>query len=153
MKFKSLSALESYLKNAIDIALENQVADMVKDEVAASASEVVYDAYNPSQYSRRLSLEREENIGIYVSGNVLTATMNHVFNEEYKTDNHGYGLAYLIEYGHGAGGYYDYPYSRKTPTFLEPRPFVETAIERMDSYKTHVHALKEGLESQGINVK
>ena len=54
MKFKSLSALESYLKNAIDIALENQVADMVKDEVAASASEVVYDAYNPSQYSRRL---------------------------------------------------------------------------------------------------
>lgn len=153
MKFNSLSALETYLKNAIDVALENQVADKVKDEVTSSASKIVYGAYEPEFYSRRGSLEQKENIGTYVSGNVLTATMNHVFNEGYDTTNHGYGLAALIEYGHGAGGFYDYPFSRKRPTFLAPRPFVETSIDRMESSGTHIRALKDGLQSQGINVK
>lgn len=154
MKFNSLSALETYLKNAIDVALENQVADEVKDEVTTSASKIVYGVYDPDMYSRRGSFEQKENIGIYVSGNILTATMNHVFNESYKTKNHGYGLAALVEYGHNVGGRYDYPFNNnKEPTFRYPRPFVATSIKRMESSKTHVHALKDGLQSQGINVE
>lgn len=141
MKFNSLSALESYLKNAIDVALENQVADAVAEEVAVSAQKVVYDVYSPKVYERRMSLLDETNIENQVGNNTLTATMRHTLNP--WSGPHSPVLAPLLEHGYGD---MSKPYNK-------PRPFVQTTIDSLSSNKKHVEALREGLQSQGIDAK
>ena len=141
MKFKSLSALESYLKNAIDVALENQVADAVAEEVAISAQKVVYDVYSPKVYERRMSLLDETNIENQVGNNTLTATMRHTLNP--WSGPHDPVLAPLLEHGYGD----------MSKPYNQPRPFVQTTIDSLGSNKKHVTALRDGLQSQGIDAK
>ena len=50
--FKTIQAFENALDRAIDSVMQGRVADGVKEQIATSVQEDVYDVYDPKFYSR-----------------------------------------------------------------------------------------------------
>ena len=154
MKLKSLKELRNYIEKCIDDSLENEVLETVKKIEISHVDEDVFDVYSPSVYERRgvLGIDDPDNIVGNISQNGVLEVENITeFNPEYETENLGLGLVKLIEYGHGTSGYfYDYPTSKD---FTEPRPFISNTKKEIKEYKSHVIAMKSGLEKHQIKVK
>lgn len=51
--FKTIQAFENALDRAIDSVMQGRVVDGVRDQIATSVQEDVYDVYDPKFYSRR----------------------------------------------------------------------------------------------------
>lgn len=153
--FKSLDALMGSIKKKIDNALENEVAEIVKETEQQSAIYEVYAVYEPRMYERRGGdggLGDMENMVSTVSGGTLTVTNETSFNSGYGTSNSGSNLDELVEYGDGGGGHhYDYP----DRGFYQPRPFIQKTEESLAAGGCAIPkaALEIGLERQGIRVK
>ena len=154
MKCKNLKELRKHLEKCINDSLENEVLETVKKIELSHIKEDVFDVYSPNIYDRRSSsgIDDPENIvGDIIQNGVLEVENITKFNPEYETENQGLGLVKLIEYGHGESGYfYDYPSSHK---FTDPRPFIANTKNEIKETKSHVKAIKSGLERNKIEVK
>lgn len=154
MKLKSLKELRNYIEKCIDDSLENEVLETVKKIETSHVEEDVFDVYSPSAYERRstLGIDDPDNIvGNITQNGVLEIENITEFNPEYETENRGLGLVKLIEYGHKTSGYfYDYP---KSDNFTDPRPFISNTKKEIKENKSHVIAIKSGLEKHQIKVK
>ena len=155
--FKSLDALMGSIKKKINNALENEVAEFVKETEQQAAISEVYSVYSPKQYDRRGDaggLADMGNMESKVSGGVLTVTNETDFDNRYNSLHSGNNLDELIEYGHGAGGL-RYTYGDEYPyDYIKPRPFIQKTKETLaldggDNLKV---ALEIGLERQGVDV-
>ena len=151
MKLKSLKELRSYIEKCIDDSLENEVLETVKKIEINHVDEDVFDVYSPSAYERRstLGIDDPDNIvGNITQNGVLEVENITEFNPEYESDNTGFGLPLLIEYGQEKSGYfYDYASSDK---FTSPRPFTENTIQEIKNSKLHIDALKQGIKRNKI---
>lgn len=154
MKLKNLKELRNYIEKCIDDSLENEVLKIVKKIEISHVEEDVCNVYSPSAYERRsnLGIDDSDNIvGNITQNGVLEVENITEFNLEYETENTGLGLVKLIEYGHKTSGYcYDYP---KSDSFTDPRPFISNTKKEIKENKSHIIAMKSGLEKHKIKVK
>lgn len=154
LEYRSLAELKEDIQALVEDALRNEVADAVKDYEALAIKDVVYDVYEPKDYERRKyekgGLAAPENMKEYVSNGTLYVDNLTPFNEGYGSYNSGVGLAELVEYGDGGGGYhYEFPGKE----FRRPRPFTQETIDRLKADKLHVKVLQNALRARGLNVK
>lgn len=151
--FKDLKDLEKYLQSKINDSLNNEVADMVKDEIVTSVNDVVYSAGIPKRYERRgifpnsLGLGDEMQMHHTVKDGVLEVTDDASINLDpryHESDiDMSKSLAENIEYGYGS----------KKLWYNEPRPFMKDAENNIKSKKSHIKTMKEGLKKRGLNVE
>lgn len=137
-------AFEVQMQAAISSALENEVADAVKQAIVQSAQNNVYDAYEPQFLSRKGAnggLLDENNLTVTVSGNELVVENNtpfqHLWGGNYPTEN----LSDVIESGD----------SRFNMGNAGARKFMEPAKQEVISSGEFESALKAGLQRQGID--
>ena len=170
-KFKSISELEHYIKNMVNIALDTSVKEGVVQGLIGHAGVDVYDVYPaPSMYERRGSLLSEGNYEVDRSENMkLSITpvarfnasglrfnkKTHSFVPTVSSNGDGNELAGLINYGDGWNGYsYEYVNEEEmeNPSYTAPRPFIDNTVEELNGgvYKA---LLALGLEDLGITVK
>ena len=153
-----LIQISKKIQSEINNALKSKVLEVVKEEEVNAIDDIVYGAYSPKIYERRDGsggLSDPSNIKYNVSNgelHVWNATMPNpggVRDSKWVTTSKY--LDQLIEYGHGRRGKYDFP--RNGRAYMEPRPFTQETIDRLEKNKKHITALKESLESQGLNIK
>lgn len=155
--FKSIKDLCAHLQGYVNVALEKDVTDAVREAEQLKASEVVYSAYTPELYQRRGlggGLVADENIvGTLLTDGVLSVDNISEFNDTPPSSNSGYGLAGLVENGNGWGGHhYDYV-TDPDAAYLGARPFIEETREELSDGRIVKAALKNGLRKNGLNVK
>lgn len=138
MTFKNLNALMTHIEKDMQKALENEVAETVKENMKAAVDENVYDVFTPEYYNRRMEnggLTDSNNLQANVSGNVLTVRDVAPLDNG-RTD---YELDRIIVEGLG-----------KQPF---PRDFYGSTAERLEDNGEHIKAMKEGLRKRGYKVK
>jgi hypothetical protein len=158
--FKSLKALEFFLNNKIQNALESShLLEKVKQTMQENILREVYMAYNPKRYQRRGSsggLMDDDNITHDVIGRNKIAIYNIAKrNTSYAntTYTNPY-LAPLIELGHSEAvdrGYQGYNYPFRYLAYFKPRPFIKATRDELRRTKKHVEAFKQSLKSLGID--
>ena len=152
MQFQSIEELQEYVKSIIYGALRSHVTRRAIDLLETMAEINIYGVYEPKRYRRRYSFVNDaayEIDGINTVGGLNVMIQPWVpFNPGYGTSNDGHALAWLIEYGHGSAGMYDYPVYED---YLQPRPFVHPAYNYLaDEYRD---LLQIALEIEGLPVK
>ena len=155
LEYRSFAELKEDIQALVDDALKYEVADAIKDCEALTIEKVVYDVYSPNTYERREyegGLADPENMVEYVKNGTLTVDNLTEFNQYPASSNSGIGLAELVEYGDGGGGYH-YDYGRPGAEFKHPRPFTQETINTLKSSKLHVEVLKKALRARGLDVK
>lgn len=142
--FTSLSQLEAYLNEKIQIALNENVAPVVKDSITTAVSDVVYGAGIPKIYQRRNlkdgSLGDVQMMHHEVTGNTLIVTDDAQAKLPWQN---GRSLAENIEYGHGEEWY------------SVSRPFIngeDGAVSILREDKSHIEAMRDGLIALGLEV-
>lgn len=155
--FRSLKTLNAYIKKQINDSLKEEVLEAVKDVELDHISDDVLGAYNPIEYARRDTRGIDDPANIIAApprDGILEVENVTQFNPGYGSDNTGYGLVGLIEYGNGWNGYnYEYPHPGGRKPFNKPRPFIQNTKEDLKNNKQHVIALKDGLNKRGIKTK
>lgn len=163
-QFKNLKELEKFLNNKIKSAMQNEVAEKVRDVQQSKIDSEVYNAYQPSSpdgepfvYDRR-----RDNDGLRDRDNMVAKVKDSANGVELSVENVTKGkdkdfeIAGLIEYGDNSGyGNYDYKYNRDgtAEQYLKERPFIQETRKSLIQSKEHVDALKQGLKRNGINIK
>lgn len=159
-RFKNTADLMAYIRESVDTALTEDVFPVVQDTEVQAVKDVVYSTKTSGYYQRRYDYEGiGDPYNIVIKGGIAKNGILSVIN---ITDPNGYlngrsgdratmnkNLPYLIEHGHSQIGDPGYDYWQRP----KARPFTEKTIERLDSSKEHVTALKKGLKRQGIAVK
>lgn len=155
MAFQSMNDFAKQVGILLDNILFDEVYEAVRDVQLEHIAEDVMDVYRPAEYERRDNgLENPGNIWASRSSqNELVVENVTQFNPDYGTENYGYGLVGLIEYGDGWNGlYYDYR-PKKNARYLKPRPFIANTRADLKTNKQHIQALKDGLKTRGIRFK
>ena len=133
--FTSLSQLESYIQSKVDQVLDATVSQVVKESVQTAVSTEVYGAGTPVWYKRRNlrngSLGDTGEMNHKVNNGVLTVTDDALPSRPW---NNGRTLAENIHYGYGDAWY------------SQSRPFMQEAKNILKEDKSHVEAMKDGLE-------
>jgi len=136
----SLDDIINKIKEAAIETLNEDVVAEVGADFMEHAEADVYGAYEPFVYDRSYRLMQTGTYAVSGGGLQVSITVTHPQGQ-------------LIEYGHGNGGYYQYPFNRDDTAwqFLRPRPFYRHTVEalRGGRYKT---LLANGLRSRGIPV-
>lgn len=156
-KFNSLKSLNQYIEKQINNSLKEEVFEAVRKVELIHVGEDVIEVYTPVRYARRdtRGIEDPENIiAAPPKDGVLEVENITQFNPGYDTENFGYGVVGLIEYGDGWNGYrYEIPRLGGLPPYNQPRPFIHNTREDLKANKQHVAALKDGLNKRGIKTK
>lgn len=127
-----------FIEKDMKKALENEVAETVKENMKAAIDKSVYNAFTPEFYKRRMEkggLADSNNIQVNVSGNVLTVRDIAPLDNG-RTD---YDLDEIIVKGWG-----------KQPF---PRDFYGGTAENLTSHGEYIEAMKDGLRKRGYKVK
>lgn len=155
---QQLEQIAARLRPKIDDALRHEVADAVVEAEVQAIEENVYGVYSPKMYDRRGDMggfADPHNIEATVSNGKLKVRNVTEPNPGGTLDNArvttGKHLDQLIAYGHGSGGFYDFP--KGGASFMAPRPFVEKTVDDLRRRNAHVEALKDGLKRLGIKTK
>ena len=139
--FTSLSQLEKFLNEKIQIALDKNVAPVVKESIQTAVSSEIYGSGIPIFYKRRNlrdgSLGDVGEMNHEISGNTLIVTDDA--ESKLPWDN-GRSLAENIHYGYGEEWY------------SESRPFMDEAKNILKEDGSHIEAMKDGLRSLGLTV-
>lgn len=138
-------AILAKINQAIDGALEAEVADALKAEVRRSVETNVYDRYQPTAYERRRDdggLSDTDNYVTYTEsiGNEHTLFLDSITADNHYTGNGSRKITDVVETGKG--------YSYWEDAF--PRPFMEKALEQGLADGSLENALYNGLQRQGI---
>lgn len=158
---KNLKELEKELYKRINIALDTEVADTVKEVMTDHIIQDVYDAYEPTAYQRRYDdggLLDPDNIIATLGNNGEMLVQNvalgndSVYMEDsisrvyYSSYNINKFIAPIIETGIGydVGGW-DYD--------CVPRPFIQNTHDDLEQNHYHTEAMKRSLKKQGLEVK
>jgi hypothetical protein len=164
--FKNLKDLEKFLNQKIKKAMENEVAEKVRDIQQEKIDEEVYDVYNvvggshqePYVYERRcdqggLRDRRNMVADVKESNNGVELSVENITKAKDQSD---INLVGLIEYGDDSQyGYYEYKTNRDGTSwqYRQPRPFLQETRNHLSKTGEHVEALKKGLKRQGIDVE
>lgn len=158
---KNLKELEKELYKRINIALDTEVADTVKEVMTDHIIQDVYDAYEPTAYQRRYDdggLLDPDNIIATLGNNGEMLVQNvalgndSVYMEDsisrvyYSSYNINKFIAPIIETGIGydIGGWaYD----------GVPRPFIQNTHDDLEQNHYHTEAMKRSLKKQGLEAK
>jgi hypothetical protein len=163
--FKNPQQLESFIKNAINIALNNDspVMKTVRDTMIEKVQEEVFDAYpyplaKENAYQRRDEggIDDPQNIkGILISDGTIEVTNETLADpyiirngEQKESKNAGMFLAPIIEYGEG----YEFHYKDFIAGYDQPRPFFAKTREELESSSALKKALYQGLREQGLHL-
>ncbi|WP_079709864.1 hypothetical protein [Paraliobacillus ryukyuensis] len=161
--FKSIKDLGEYFNNHIltDV-MEDEVAEMVKEEEANAIDELVYDAYTPNSDS---SAERRGSYGgLKDTRNMIHTVTNTMGEIELLVRNITEGnedvdytegtsppnyLTGIIVYGRPtqAGLYIN----GNAHAYTKPRDFLSETMNEIQRTLKHVDAIKKGLKRNGIN--
>ena len=159
-KFKNTAELMSYLKNAVDRALTEDVYPVVRDTEADVIMDVVYEQDTSGYYRRRGWYEGfADPYNIVIKGdaakNGILSVVNVTLPNPYLNGESGdrattnKDLAYLIEFGQSRAGDPGYDYWSKP----KARPFTAKTIGKLKASGEWKDALKKGLKRQGVAVK
>ena len=130
MVFESIEDLCSYLNNVeIPKMLKDKVAPVIKNIEQDVTQEIVYDAYDPIMYERRMEngglkdiRNMEERVTKQGNSNLLEIENVTTVSDNSYDSSQGTYLDEIIEYGLPA---YDTEYN-------QPRPFTQKTQERID---------------------
>ena len=152
---KNLKELEKELYKRINIALDTDVADTVKDAMFNHIVSDVYDTYTPKMYQRRFDkgglmdmrniVATMENDGELLVQNVTLGNPYYYdpnLNKVAVSVNSNQFISPVIEHGTG----YDV-------VQIFPRPFVQNTCNDLEQNHYHTEALKRSLKKQGLEVK
>lgn len=152
-KVKNLSQLFKYLQEEIDESLNSDVLNEIRDAEIYFINQDVLNSYSPKVYKRRLKngIDSPKNI-INVSSETGKLIVRNVteFNPAYDSQNRGEGLAGLLEYGEGWGGFY---YDFSSPKFNKPKRFISDTKAAINIGKLHVLSLRSGMKKRGFKIK
>lgn len=153
--FKDIKSLNKAIEQHIKAAMQQEVADAVKDEMVEQIDKVVYDAYEPynlagtdHHYHRTYELKNKDNMEATMIDNNTLAVENIRKDEEsgrYITPVIVDGKDY--EWGKNSG------YVRDLDAEIGARDFIQGTREGLSTSKAHVKALKDALKKQGIRVE
>lgn len=132
------------LEMAITDALRNEVSAIVIAQAEASALERVYNAYDPTEYTRRESLLDDDAYTAVANGNELTLYAHVDGNTMQPWPNMG-DITDIIATGIGYRWKNSEIYRTK-----QPRPWMDEAIEKGLADGTIEAALQAGLNRQGF---
>ena len=152
---KNLKELEKELYKRINIALDTEVADTVKEVMTDHIIQDVYDAYEPTAYQRRYDdggLLDPDNIIATLGNNGEMLVQNITLGSEYyyipsikrsfRSANADKFISPIIEYG------IDYDV-----VDVFPRPFIQNTHDDLAQNHYHTQAMKQSLKKQGLEVK
>ena len=165
---KNLKELEKELYKRINIALDTDVADTVKEVMTDHIVRDVYDAWDPQAYMRRYNqsgndigspFDDTDNVGLLNQENIISTidgdgnlfVQNMTLGSRYYYDAKGWHIsknaekliAGVIETGRG------YDVLGNT----DPRPFMENTHDDLEQNHYHTEAMKRSLKKQGLEVK
>lgn len=155
MAFQSMEEFARQVGILLDNILFDEVFESVSNVQLEHIDKDVMSVYRPAEYERRDNgLESPKNIWASRSAqNELVVENMTSFNPDYGTENYGYGLVGLIEYGDGwRGFFYDYQ-SEKNTRYLKPRPFIANTKKDLKANQQYVQAMKDGLKARGVRFK
>lgn len=155
--FKSLKALESYLKKNIASAMQDDVARHVRDTINKYLLSTVY-ANNQIMYERTYEVLRALTVGkVVTNGNEISVKVyidadkiiprdgrEGMWGIHQSFDGSPYNeeLPFLLEYGNKKPNYY-----YNTPAF----GYMKLSKEELEETKGHMIKLKGYLKTKGIN--
>lgn len=150
--FKSYKDLEGFLKQKIKIVLENDVAEVIKDEIQSSISDEVYSVYEPKNYERRGytdgGLGDKNTMTVELVGDdTIKVTPDAERNTSYEFAGVGYDTSKSLAENIIEG------YGNRAHVWNQPRDFIEETKNNLKRNKHHVEVLKDGLEKYGIITK
>lgn len=168
MRVNNFKDLEKEIMKRINFALDEDVADTVKDVMTDHIIQDVYEAYEPRMYVRRYNqsgndinspFDDSDNTGLLDPNNIIStidgegglSVQNITLGSRYyykgrkrRVSSHaGEPIAEVIETGKGYDVWKD----------AEPRPFMQNTHDDLKDNNFHIKALKEGLRKQGLEVK
>lgn len=139
--FTNLAQLEAHIRKSLDVALNTEVAETVKDNLQTAVSTKVYGWGTPSRYIRRNlrngSLGDPNEMRHVVSNNSL-----EVWDEAKSKRPWDRELPEAIVHGYG---------DQQQP-WNEARDFIEEAREILREDQSHVSALRDALVGMGFEV-
>lgn len=163
--FNDLNSLIKHLnERVIKNALENEVAEKVRDIEQRKIDETVYSGYRPSTSDGEpwVYKRRRDNGGLRDRKNMIADVQATSDGVKLSVENittgsqDNFKIADLVEYGDNTNGK-EYAYKRNrdgtADQYLRSRPFTKNTIEELERTGEHIDALIDGLKKQGINVK
>lgn len=163
--FNNPNELFKYLQNEIADSLKNEVTEIVKEVEQEAIQEQVYDRYNivggrrkdPYVYQRRMGhggLSDPNNMVqvVQIVGDEVVLEVTNITKGQQDSNLY---VADLVEYGDGSGGEYDFKNNRDGTAYqyLNPRPFTEETIKRLEASGVHVNALRNSLKRKGFIIE
>lgn len=152
--FDNINGLLARIKKQVRDSLKSDVAPVVKDKYKENIQSDIYDSYNPVEYHRRNSLLDESNM----EDQLLDETTLEVKNVALPSQS-VMGSAYVPA---GRTTFIGWIENGSVPNIFNnrtgypwtgPRPATAHTIERLNSEKQHVQALKQGLRVKGFNIE
>ncbi|MCY9594030.1 hypothetical protein PC41400_08080 [Paenibacillus chitinolyticus] len=139
--FNSIKELQRYIQTKANLALKNEVATNTVEAMMKKIDEVVYDVYEPKVYERE-----KDHGGLTDPNNIRVQMINDdtVSIENIRSDGNR-NVVEIVETGQGY--YYSFDYTNK------PRAFTGATRQELKTSKSHIKAMKLGLERQGIRTE
>lgn len=143
-------AYYSRLKDSIDIVLAREVARAVMDRIENMAEVNVYAAYDPSEYVRRMTLNRDDQYSVSASNMTLEIDNLTTGNPAYQPPlSEGWDpgeIGDLITRGVG----YHWRNSKIYMKMPFPRPWMEPGLQDAINDHSAENSLEAGLASMGF---
>ncbi|MFS0657354.1 hypothetical protein AB1L07_01850 [Niallia alba] len=159
MEFDSLAKLLKHVeKNHVRDIMNNEMAEMVKDEEQKAIDKTVYDAYKPGTEDGEpwVYKRRRDNGGLRSRDNMKVDVKRVGDGIELSVENvtkgaNGYEISEGIEYGNG----YEYTSNRDgtADQYTSPRPFTEETSKQILSRDLHTKTMKQALKSRGLDIE
>ena len=144
---KSLMKQLGKIEKMANESLQNEVAEIVKQEMIEAINKSVYDAYIPSQYTRRGTKGGFKDIRNLRSsvedGELKVWNITRAVGD----DKGQYLDKILVD-----GDKYTWGYSRIYQSQPLPRDFIQATYNRLIQSKAHKEALKTALQKRGLTV-
>lgn len=159
--FNNFAQLTAHINKQVEIALKNDVANTVKEEMIERVEQDVYAKYTPNNGEPWRYERRRDKGGLSDVDNMHHRTEREldgvklIVTNETKDDDTGQPIASLVEHGNGKNGlHYTYQNNRSgdADDYLSARPFQAKTIEELNSSGEAKEALKRGLRGLGMNV-
>lgn len=152
--FTDLAKLEKYIQTqfANNVWKNQGIKDVIAEEMSQAVVDIVYTAYEPTQYERRRDddgLSDVRNVEITYIDTVPNGVSVIVENlTEGEDSMQGKFITDLIE----EGGIKEW--NNPNGVWTEPRPFVEETINRLKANPTKLtDEVKQTLKNIGLDVK
>lgn len=144
MVYKDFESLIAAVNRKVNTVVEKDVAPGLKDEIANKAKANVYDAYSPTMYERRHTLDNPNNYQVIKDGDKTAIKFTKDHNTPIWSDVHRTSFIDWIERGY-VPNYFNYDHY----VWMEPRPFVSEVMNEGNIRQEVVSALRK----KGYHVK